>query len=221
MGVHDFVDFIQRNGQCFYGIELLDDSITTREELSDLMSDDGDDIYKAICSYEKLNDSHPGASEAYLVLVPKSQVKNMNDLYRWNPTNFKRYEKVLVRYSWDDWDFSDDSKYFGYDEVLQNAPGSYSSEDVELYIPGTECVWEIPEDNTHRNLEPFRNKYIVNFDKLTYECFVEQRHHPNKIPLNFYLNVLENYNIKINRFKNPEKINLYNAIMGGLEYEWD
>src|SRR5436853_2101926 len=93
MGIHDYVDFIQRNDQCLIRLQLY--------------KDDDYDANMHVDSY--------GCSKAVLVRVPLNHSKR--DILSWSLTEFAKFPIINVGYSWDDWDFEPS---LGYDEILQD-----------------------------------------------------------------------------------------------------
>ena len=94
MGIHDYIDFIQRNGQNLICLELSPD----------------DD-----CSSDLENDT-AGANSAILVLIPIDYTRD--DLLSWPLTRFAQFPSIKTEYSWDDWDFEPS---LGYDEILRES----------------------------------------------------------------------------------------------------
>lgn len=88
MGVHDYICFIQRNGQCLYILRETDET------------EDDDD------------DDECGSNEAIIVLVPKSN--KITDILSWNLQKFAEFEKIEEKYSWDDWAFENFDDYRDY-----------------------------------------------------------------------------------------------------------
>lgn len=89
MGVHDYIDFVQRNGQCVASLFFLDN--------------DEDDPG---LQYET-------SDQAILVMIDKKYSKA--DILSWHLREFAKFPTVKVTYSADDWNFIEVQ---GYSEIL-------------------------------------------------------------------------------------------------------
>jgi hypothetical protein len=77
MGIHDYIDFIQRNGQHIGKLDYAEDEEESFEDT--------------------------GSSEAILVRIPTTYTKR--DILSWPLTEFAKFPAVKYNYSWDNWDF--------------------------------------------------------------------------------------------------------------------
>lgn len=99
MGIHDYVDFIQRNGQFITPLVLLDED---NDDNSDSCDDnDGGDH---------------GSGNAIIVKIPSKYTKR--DILSWSLVEFIKYPIITAEYSWDDWDFRPS---LGYDNYLHDS----------------------------------------------------------------------------------------------------
>lgn len=98
MGIHDYVDFVQRNGQCLENFELVDPG-------KDIPTEDDEEEYGKSTSC--------GKSEVIFVQIPLGI--NRNDLFHLPLKEFAKWPRFQDEYSWDDWDFK---TFTGYREVL-------------------------------------------------------------------------------------------------------
>jgi hypothetical protein len=98
MGIHDFIDFVQRNGQCIYPLQLMD-GVKNH-------SDDDDDECDDECD-------SAGSARAIIVLVPSTYTKK--EIISWPLREFAKFQKIDADYSWDNWGFD---KIEGYREIL-------------------------------------------------------------------------------------------------------
>jgi hypothetical protein len=96
MGVHDYIDFVQGNGQCLSPLTLLTDAD------ADVGAEEDDDGNGAV-----------GSTRAILVRVPDSCT--VRDILSWRLTDFAKYPVHEAKYSWDDWGFEN---VRGYRKIL-------------------------------------------------------------------------------------------------------
>jgi hypothetical protein len=93
MGVHDYIDFIQRNGQCLYSLDpderIKDEGIEDEGETSD------EDPPNTV-----------GTDKAMVVRVPDRHT--IADILSWKLTKFAEFPVVELEYTWDGWDFIDE-----------------------------------------------------------------------------------------------------------------
>lgn len=105
MGIHDYVDFVQRNGQTLTPLRLTDENVKDDDDCGDaVLDDDRDDD----C------DGPVGSSEATLVRVPGTY--SVRDILQWPLPKFAEFPFVKATYSWDGWGFAEVK---GYSKVLQ------------------------------------------------------------------------------------------------------
>ena len=100
MGVHDYVCFVQRNGQCLNQLELLPEG---PEGNSDDEGDHSDDEFDGC-----------GSRSAAIVFVPNSF--SVREILSWPLSRFRDFTMKKVGYSWDGWSFEE---YEGYDGALR------------------------------------------------------------------------------------------------------
>lgn len=99
MGVHDYICFVQRNGQ---NVKSLTTSIY-------YYNSDEDEDYSEDEDLEEY-----GAGEAVLVLVPKTFT--IEEILSWNLREFQKFSIKRCEYSWDDWSFTE---FPFYDEFIR------------------------------------------------------------------------------------------------------
>jgi len=113
MGVHDFVCRVERNGQCIYGIKLLETPMTGREELfednEDLDINDSDSLIECL---DLIRESYGGCglTKARLILLPRNlSYEQVCSIPLEELANYPTYD---AEYDWDKWDFVDYEGYF-------------------------------------------------------------------------------------------------------------
>jgi hypothetical protein len=183
MGIHDYVCFVQRNGQYIQALELLPNPKNFREEfLEDLKNNDLDptdeeNIPNRDNVLRFLNDldiEGTGQNSAILVKIPFLEGMARETILSWHLSEFAKYAYSTVEYSWDSWDFIENGEYLDYNTVFSSASSTID-----------ESLWQ---KDGH---------WIVNFDPLAYEAFVLQKHSCYSIPATYYMAVLENRQKKI------------------------
>lgn len=112
MGVHDYCDFVQRNGQTSRRLDLVED-----EEDWDI-SEDEEDIPDSV-----------GNAKAVLVRVPGGFSRR--DILGWPLTKFAEFATTTRGYSWDRWGFE---QIEGYQKVLTG--------ETPPEIPGRREFWD-------------------------------------------------------------------------------
>jgi hypothetical protein len=135
MGIHDFIDFVQRNGQDIYSFHLLDNEEDT-----------------------EIEEERSGSNKATIVVIPK--IYSKKDILSWSLREFAKFPKIEVTYSWDDWDFKEIT---GYQEILMDyknwwdatiwesssIPGCYlvnfEPNTYNTFILGNPSPWQIPQ----------------------------------------------------------------------------
>ncbi len=142
----------------------------------------------------------------YLVLIPKSEVEDINSIYSWNLNKFKNYRKVKIQWNPDTLDFDPP---LGYSDVLLKKKRSL--------FKGVSCIWEVSSEykNSLPDIKDLRNYWIVNFEPFGYECFVEQKYHPFQITIVLYLQILEAYGYELEDFPTLDKNEMFNLIIKG------
>lgn len=149
MGIHDFVCFIQRNDQCLHSLELIEvtnEHIKRMDQFYDYnqKSDTENLDYNYYIDYD--NGCSFSSDEAIIVLVPSTFTKD--EIINWNLKKFKEFPFIKAKYDRLDWSFLNID---GYDEILMGDDDHKS-------------VWISPN---------YPNKYMVNFDPVAYEIFVQ------------------------------------------------
>ena len=178
MGISDFVDFVQRNGQCFTPLDLLESAEEEPENYSDFLA----------AGLDEFGSSTAGSTNAILVLIPVEELSDPEELNNWPLDKFKEYPTHNAHYSWDAHDFGtydptktyNISKLLGYYKILVEGEQSWCGE----------SVWQS---------EKFPGKYIVNFDAEIYKIFVDQEmgieDGGNAVRWSFYLEIFDNQGI--------------------------
>ena len=150
MGLHDYVDFVQRNGQTLIPLVLLED-------------DDDDEFFEP---------GSAGSSDAIIVTIPKSTSKR--DILSWSLSEFAKYPKIAGTYCWSDWEFKEVD---GYDQVLQNSDAkwwdqciwesptypnhylvNFEPETFKAFVNGSVSAWQLPG---HYLDEVFGNRSVT------------------------------------------------------------
>jgi hypothetical protein len=193
MGIYCYADFIQRNGQHLCSIKLLKHSqeeLTTYRQDGDLPTEsDGcteenstvdfsDD--EGVCEYYYVEEPYSEKNEAIIVLIPQkakrwneNHYKEFQDIFTWNLSKFKDFETYHSKYyDQDAWEFGDIA---GYRDVIIN------EEDNQR------AVWKSCR---------FKGFWLVNFEPLTYQAFVQKTIDPNLIPWYYYINILTEEKIR-------------------------
>lgn len=183
MGVHDYVCFVQRNGQCLYELNLISEQ--SDEDLSD---DEFDGC---------------GSNSALIVFIPTTYT--IRDILSWHLHRFKDFTVKEVNYSWDNWNFEG---YDGYGDILSekdkwweqciwespSEPGFYlvnfEKGAYQAFVLGEARPEQIPKNYikevfNNRNLEvptnkeDALNKILINKKDLMYDylSFVEDNTH--------------------------------------------
>jgi len=187
MGVHDYVCFVERNGQDLRGFEPTERPVPFRREgyraaLSEpsdthlpavgAPEEDGEDESSVSTDDDLIDpfdyDGEVGCGIAVLVKVPTAHARQ--EILSWKLSEFERFPTVRAEYDYDGWCFE---KVEGY-----NADGAiYSSHWYE------QAVWRSPT---------YPDTWLVNFHPKAYEAFVRGEIPPERIPARYWEEVFGN-----------------------------
>lgn len=155
MGVHDYVCFVERNGQCLMG------PVETSPEESESSND------------EEL-EGGCGFTTAILVMVPIKYTKR--EIISWSLDKFKEFEMREEEYSWDSWGFENIE---GYRDVLHSQSYIYTlSEWVNLSIWQSDDIpgfWLVNFHPEIYRIFVLGNKEAKNISKLYYKWIFKNR----------------------------------------------
>lgn len=132
MGVHDYISFIQRNGQCLIEIEPSQpEENNTKEDI------DPDSLESDSC----------GLAEAVLVKVPMSFSKD--DITRWYPQQFATYQFFKTGYSWDNIEFEFEENDGGLREYFEAISSGEANDGLweSSHYPGVWLVVFTPKEH--------------------------------------------------------------------------
>jgi hypothetical protein len=166
MGVTDFECLIERNGQVLHGIELLEQPMTTEQELKNFCEDEWDgkiseDLLQDVMdSYEGA-----GARMGRLILIPRSL--SLEEVTSIPLLELGKYPFRDEIYDWDEWDFP-------------NFEGHSKFKMGEIPFPTSrECLWS---NDDH---------WIISINPMVYDVYIRQLYPPELVPLAWYLIALD------------------------------
>ncbi len=162
MGIHDFVSYIQRNGQSIFPLESWGETKAIYDPQED---------YEEDCEDHEEDCAGGNVSDAILVKVPETE--DRVEILKWPLARFADFEHFPSRFTADEGWFFD----FEEDDDL-SLPGTYmgvlAGDDIDNH-----CVWK----SKH-----YPGFWLVNFLEEEYKMFVRAASptNPNTIPQEYY-----------------------------------
>ena len=197
MGVHDYVCFVQRNGQCVERFEPLltfkEINLEKRNSLKDAKKADRfwikAQVFKEYLpkywktDAESFHDFIDGDYDPVVVTLPGELTRD--EILEMDLRLFKLYPNEVCEYSCDSWEFD---KYTEYrDLLIGNIPNKENCSD-EIY----ESVWRAKDGN-----------WRVNFNPFCWDAFVTEKIKSKYIPYSCFNTILQNRGIDMDK-KFPE-----------------
>ena len=205
MGFHDYVCYIQRNDQCIIPYNVLEKNpkskLTHRERPGDEPTESEHEWVEydpETCRTFLENDEleynpNYGEEKCIGVLLPADLTRK--EIRRMNLLELRKYPLKELTYNWDHWAFEE---LKGYSEALRKK--NWVKRSIWRTIDDPEMKYNEGEDI---------EEWIVNFQPIAYDCFVQEKYEAEKLPYSYLKLILENRNIKIlEKFPELDKVEI-------------